>query len=148
MHVTLRGNLLATLTEGEILLALARHFQASKVQPPPDFIFSRMLSAYRGYMQDSMSDAWVVNEMAVKQNQITGGAYTLNTMQIGAFVATMKMLKAGDPGADPNESPSWAEAYDMSGLSSIPWGTLALTAGGVLLLYGFASGLGKGLVSK
>ncbi len=147
MHVTLLRGALDDYNPVQLWTLVNRQFLANSTPEIPIDAFGVMLSHYKQYRLDGMSTGWIVNEIKAKRAQIANGAFLPTDSQIATFVAGLTRIENGDIPGDPSESPSWAEAYSMSGLTAIPWGTLALAAGGLLLLYGFAGGIGKGLVS-
>lgn len=60
-----------------------------------------------------------------------------------AFVNASAMLDANVPIQDPNERPSWSEAYDMGlGQLEIPWGKVFLGALVVTAVWGFSTRAG------
>lgn len=148
MRVTYLRGALDSYGMAELFAYANRHFTATKTPLLPLFAFERMLKAYRNYRKDGMPSGWIVNEMKRKRVDITSGAYLPTDAQIAAFVAAMGRVEAGDVPADPNEAPSWSEAYGEGPLSKIPWGALALAAAGIFVLHGFATGAGKGMFSR
>ena len=125
-----------------------RRFQGSASSSVPLFIFERLLPAIKADMQKGMNSGATLNDLDARQMAITGGAYFLTREQLSIVISTLYDTAKGNPPGDPNEAPSWSEAYAMSPLAQVPWGTLALAAGGIMLAYGFAVGAGKGLFSR
>lgn len=152
MNITLLG---ASFTDDEAVTAV--QYQLGRLTSAiPENIIRKMISHWRAYKRDGMSDNWILAEMKKQRVAIggmvatQGGAFpVLSDGQISNFVTAMQRLSKGDMPGNPWERPSWGEAFDMGlGKLDIPWGTIALVAGGAALLYGFVSGAGKGLFSR
>src|SRR5690606_23395919 len=69
-------------------------------------------------------------------------------------IAAAKTIRQGTAAVDVDRTPSWEEAYNMGigkvtgSWDEIPWTRIALVGVGLLAAYGFATGLGKGIVSR
>ncbi len=150
MQVSLLGSYLDDYSDSEIMSSLWNHYTLTHIQPLPNSAWSAMLSHYRQYMRDGMSDAWVTNEMKRQRANIAGFAMVPTDMQIAAFIATMKQLKANQAVQDPGESPSWSEVWKDSPLNpgNDAVKTALLAAGGLLLLYGIATTATKTLLKR
>lgn len=135
MQVAFLGSL-ESLSTAQILVSLRNHFKLSLVAPLPNDALESMLNHYRQYMRDGMSDNWVVSEMKNRRSYIAGFGYAPTDIQIAAFVAAMKQIKADIPIQDPNERPSWAEVIGENALTSNLPRTMLLVFGGMFLLYG------------
>jgi len=159
MNVSLFGALLAAadFTDAEAVRAV--QYQLGRLTSAiPEHIILRMVKHWRDYKRDGMSDNWILAELKAQKMAIGGGTATpsgvypnLSDTQIVNFVTAMKRLSAGDMPENPWERPSMEEAYDMGlgkFMEEIPWGKIALGIGGAILLYGFATGAGKGLTAR
>lgn len=147
MQVSLLGSL-DSLSTSEILTSLRNHFKLTNVTPLPNDALESMLTIYRQYMRDDMSDNWVVGEMKRRRLYIAGFGYAPTDMQIAAFVATMKQLKAGQAVQDPNERPSWSEVFTESTKAGSLPKTLLMTVGGIFILYGIVTTATSAILRK
>ncbi len=124
------------MTDTQILDQVKMYFDLTHAPTPWFWQWADMLDDYRKRKAAGQSKTVIVNAWKDSYQPTTAAA----------FVNAMDQIERGIPIQDPNERPSWAEAYDM-GLGPIvkplPWGKILLVGGAALAIWGFSTRAGQ-----
>jgi hypothetical protein len=117
MNITLLG---ASFTDDEAVLAV-KYQLGNFTSAIPENIVRKMISHWRTYKRDGMSDNWILAEMKKQKVAIggmvmtQGGAFpVLTDNQISNFVTAMKRISSGDMPGNPWERMTWGSASSTS----------------------------------
>ncbi len=117
----------STTGEGDALTQVHTYFDLTHVDLPSASTLSQAYTEYKALKGSGHTLAQIVN--------IWKASGLLQPTQAAAFVNAMDQIEKGVPIQDPNESPSWGEAYNMALGPAIPWGTILLVG----LAYAFVT---------
>jgi len=131
---------------------LAAHFRATGLPGQSVHTYTKLAEFYNSLAGKGMTETDKGNAIKAYQKGliINGDPHAV------AFgvIAAAKTIRQGTAAVDVDRTPSWEEAYNMGigkvtgSWDEIPWTRIALVGVGLLAAYGFATGLGKGIVSR
>lgn len=145
------------MTDSEVIQNIQNWFQLTLVTPLDNTVYYTLLDDYRlakaqGWTDAALIDAWsndhTSDGKAIETTTFMIPTFaTITKAQAGAFIAAMNQMNKGAAIQDPNESPSWSEAYGMSGLSTlsnaIPWKTILAVGAAIYFLPGMLARYSK-----
>lgn len=130
---------------------LSAHFQRTGLPIQSFNTYERLAAFYNHESARGLSESALASAIQAKPDLfITGDKFRV----AHGVLAVARTIRGGTAIADVPTSPSWEESYNMGlgkvtgNWADIPWGKFALAVGGVVLAYGFVSGMGRGVVSR
>lgn len=118
------------MNEADALVQVNQYFDLTHVGLPSNATMERAYTEYKTLKGSGHNAGQIVN--------IWKASGLMQPTQAAAFVNAMDQIEKGIPIQDPDEGPSWGEAYDMGlgkGIAAIPWGKLLLAG----LAYAFVT---------